>query len=929
MVEGEPYATAHQLARLETIVQNQQIHIDLLEKERNLFQQGIETYLSNQQDAAAAARGSKGQDVIVVTKYVSTCIQRAIQQIQTDVAKQIKDSLPMKQVQELERRLVSRPYSNEEVGELIHRISQLESQVSQGNAHSPSPIIHEIHGPTQEQIESLQQHIHHLETNLIKEVQRAHQTTYKPGDYGTPLGKLQVDVDTLKREMKSMKILDGQTLAENIMKTALANVRTEFQTALEKKASSDELEAFREQVARTEVFLRKLQTAWGSVSTRYEEFRETMSEQFSEKRWNQLAKQVLDTTEQVHKNMESDSKQLVATQTLALDEMLEWNRSTLKKLYESVKQHTSQDRLEQNYLRIQTHLLSRFEPAIETIRQHLNQQVALLETNQKINRQQQLAFISEVKSVVSASELEKQYTKFEERLADQKQVLEETQTRQDQYQIKSKQILQIMKQIQNETEQQVQTVEKDLANLQNKIQTQQSETRATLDTWCQQRKTQFDSGLNQYNERLQTFQDQVYVAQQSLQLTVDSRKQFEEKQIEGLNQVKQTLQKKLEEHEKDVHERVSGRLAELSGPIRTAMKEVTEQQAEVNHLLSEQSITEFVRVIETRIKKEQDDWQRIRSSELHEAISFFGTKLTNMDQTLQTELSEQRTIVQTLQTRLGDRYRRELSEMRDKYAQIRPLIQRQILESLKQYKNVSSSLIRSLPTWFDTAPKCFYTAIMGAPGQKVDSLASVDRIPGWDYICFTNKPIHNSKGWTIVRVDMPNGSAALDAKRYKWRSIEHLSEYEIVVWVDGYISPDPAYRQLLERWVTNMKETGHSMLFRPHDQRVCIWEECEAVIEAKRDTPLNVEKVRTKLKHATMPKDWGLFDTNCMVLFHRDSSCRKLTEAVWNQLETISVRDQLALPLCLYEQKPSAAFKTETLMRAFTKSGQHVIRQVE
>jgi hypothetical protein len=498
----------------------------------------------------------------------------------------------------------------------------------------------------------------------------------------------------------------------------------------------------------------------------------------------------------------------------------------------------------------------------------------------------------------------------------------------EQFQTKSKQILTLIQQIQDDTQVQVQSVETNLAEIQSALQAQQAESRANLESWCTKRKLQFDAGLAQLDTRIQTYHDQVQLAQQSLQLTLDSRKQFEDKQAESLTQIQDIIKKRLDVQEKANEERITGRLAELSGPMRVMMKELTEQMAEVHGLLSDASITEFVRVIESRIKKGQDEWQRIRSSELHESISFFGTKLATMDQTLQTELSQQREIVQMLQTRLGDRYRREVSELRDKYAQIRPLIQKQILESLKQYKSLSNPQISVLPTWFDTAPKCFYTAIIGAPGQKVDMLAPVTRIPGWDYICFTNKPIHDSRGWTIVRVDMPNGSAALDAKRYKWRSIDHLPEYEIAVWVDGYIAPSASYSQLLERWITNMKETGHSMLFRPHDQRVCIWDECEAVLAAKRDTPSNVEKVRTKLKQADMPTNWGLFDTNCMILLHRDPACRKVTEAVWNQLQTHSVRDQLALPLVLYEQKVPS-FKTETLMRAFDKTGQHIVRQVE
>ena len=924
---GEPYATAHQLARLEEMVQKQQIHIELLEKERKLFQHGIEAYLTGQQESAAEARGSKGQDIIIVTKYITTCIQRALNQLQTDVAKQIHESLPMKRFQEFERRLLSRPYSNEEVAELVHRVSQLEA--NRQSASAPSQQIVQMVGPSHEEIAALQEHINHLETNLIKEVQRAYSTVHKPGDYAGPLGKLQVDVNTLKREVQMMKALDGQTLAENIMKTAITNLRTEFQESIEKKASTDDLEAFRNQVGRSEAFLRKLQTHWSTVQTEYSTFRKQMIDQFSEDRWLALEKQLVGETRTATAICQTNTDRMLTKQTTALDEMIEWNRTTLKKLYESVKQHTSQEALERNMSKIQKVLLTRFDPAIETMRIHLNRRMDGVEQTQQTNRQQQLEFISEMKHTLSASELTKQYTKFEERLAEQTRVYETNHKQLVGFETKSKQLIEMMKAIQEDTLHQIEDVDKTIAGIRNAIQVEQSQARQSIETWCVQRKTTFDTSLQTLHERLQKFQDQVSVAQHSLQLTVDSRKQFEDKQAENLQQMKQDVQKTTKAFEEATTERVTSRLAEVSGPIRVAMKDLTEQQQVVNQFLSEPSMDTFVRTIETRIKKGQDDWQRIRSSELHEAISFFGAKLSTMDQSMQNELSAHRTTIQSLQSRLGDRYRRELTELRDKYAQIRPLIQKQILESMKQYNSLGPiKAIRSLPSWLDTVPKCFYTAIIGAPGQKVDTLAPVERIPGWDYICFTNKPIHDSKGWTIVRVDMPKGSAALEAKRYKWQTLEMLAEYEIVVWVDGYIAPNSSSRQLLERWIVGMKETGHSMMLRPHDQRACIWDECEAVIKAKRDTPLNVEKVRTKLMQAGMPLNWGLFDTNCMILFHREQGCRRITDAVWGQLQTISVRDQLALPLVLYEQQ-STGFKIETLLRAFDKTGQHIVRKVE
>jgi hypothetical protein len=225
---------------------------------------------------------------------------------------------------------------------------------------------------------------------------------------------------------------------------------------------------------------------------------------------------------------------------------------------------------------------------------------------------------------------------------------------------------------------------------------------------------------------------------------------------------------------------------------------------------------------------------------------------------------------------------------------------------------------------YNSLTKCFYTAIFGIGDQPVDALAPIsNKIAGWDYICFTNLNLPPQKGWHIVKISMDEINPVFQAKRVKWMSHEYLSDYDVVVWMDAYIAPNPMFSEVLKQWVLEMQEKNIHVLHRPHEVRNCVYEECEAVVANKRDTRENVSKVLTQLKELRFPKNWGLFDTNILFKFHKDKSVQEISEAVFKQMQSTSYRDQLAVPL-VYYTNGFKDFQNQTLLRAFEKSGNHV-----
>jgi hypothetical protein len=248
------------------------------------------------------------------------------------------------------------------------------------------------------------------------------------------------------------------------------------------------------------------------------------------------------------------------------------------------------------------------------------------------------------------------------------------------------------------------------------------------------------------------------------------------------------------------------------------------------------------------------------------------------------------------------------------------------IETIKE-RSVSSTgqiIIGERELKYNSLTKCFYTAIFGLGTQPVDSLAPIpNKIAGWDYICFTNLNLPPQKGWHIVKLQLDEINPVLQAKRVKWLSHEYLSEYDVVVWMDGYIAPNPMFSEVLKQWVLEMQEKNIHVLHRPHEVRNCVYEECEAVVANKRDTRENVTKVLTQLKDLRFPKNWGLFDTNILFKFHKDHAVQEISEAVFKQMQETSYRDQLAVPL-VYYTNGFKDFQNQTLLRAFEKSGNHV-----
>jgi hypothetical protein len=126
-----------------------------------------------------------------------------------------------------------------------------------------------------------------------------------------------------------------------------------------------------------------------------------------------------------------------------------------------------------------------------------------------------------------------------------------------------------------------------------------------------------------------------------------------------------------------------------------------------------------------------------------------------------------------------------------------------------------------------------------------------------------------------------------------------------------------------------MMDAKTYMIHRPHDVRNCVYAECDAVVEQKRDTKDHIDFFRTLLKKNNIPKNTNMFDTNIIIRFHKNEEVQTISEAIVDQLfiEGSTYRDQLVIPY-VYHMKDFKGFKKENLLRAFDKLGKHMRKPV-
>ncbi len=187
-----------------------------------------------------------------------------------------------------------------------------------------------------------------------------------------------------------------------------------------------------------------------------------------------------------------------------------------------------------------------------------------------------------------------------------------------------------------------------------------------------------------------------------------------------------------------------------------------------------------------------------------------------------------------------------------------------------------------------------YTCISG----NYDSLKEVkNKVEGVDYICFTNIEL-TSESWQIRKIPEYLSSLEQTKKARCIKILPHLflEYYETSIWIDGNIEVVGDVIKLVEKY----PEEYFSI--PKHPDRICIYQEAEAIIKMKKDTEENVSKQIKKYRDSGYPENFGLVQSNVIIRKHNHKNCKDICENWWRELVTQSKRDQLSFNYSIWNK---------------------------
>lgn len=954
-VSGDLFATVNQVQRLETLCHEQQQIIQNLQNQQDFFQRGVTEYFEQQFQTIINQKGIRNTDFIALTKFFTQSLVHAVTTVQTECSKLIQTSIPLTKLQELEQQIKrlrssgGNSASAENIQNLEIRLRLLEIQSpSTGNSvqltekqSGNSVQLAEI----QQTVQTLQDHVKHLEDNLITEVQKHYKMATKQGELAAPLVRIQNTVQMLDQEFQSFRGMDPRKVAEALIQASTENLRTEFQTALATRASKEDLERFDTTVRRVEAYSTDVQTGFYKMKQQLEETAKQLTDKFSDTRWNRLETNFQHALETKHKTQLSVWNSLLETQQQTIQQQMAEIQQSATRIFQSVQTHTSPEAFSAQFQRLKQAMIEDQQGCLEKLVDPIQSRMTAVEKQVHDTRTGFLQLSSELKTELSASGLQQIYAGCSDKLAEFQGTVTSWNQRLEKIETSHKQGLLYIEDRTALIEETIRDMEKQIQSSKQSIVDNQKEVKKELTSWLQDRKGEIQKRFTDAAQEIQHIQRSSVQLEGELYKQLESYRAVERSLAEKFREAQAKSEQTVVAWREEQSNYIVARMAELSSAVRNQIQEANERAqiiesmiqasdvaeinamrlkvsdclervTELNQRFGQTALRALQKDVETNIRSTYNEWLRKRVEEEKDALRRQTERLASeSSDKLETQIQTQ---VRNLYEQLRINVQSELSRQNE---EIQILTQR--IHTVSQQTTQSTPIQSQNRLWYQSQNKCFYTALFGTRAQVTDTLSMMRPIPGWDAICFTNQTIVDPNGWTIVRVEPTSKSMALEAKRYKWLSHTYLEDYDLVVWIDAYLSPQSFAGDKLYQWIMMMKERGLSILHRKHGVRDCVWEECTAVIEHRREIPERVQAVQALYKQYSMPKHIGLFDTNILIKFHKDPQLKEVAEQIVHYCEQVTTRDQLLVTF-VYHTHFYKKYDTADLQRIIEPTGQHV-----
>ena len=183
-----------------------------------------------------------------------------------------------------------------------------------------------------------------------------------------------------------------------------------------------------------------------------------------------------------------------------------------------------------------------------------------------------------------------------------------------------------------------------------------------------------------------------------------------------------------------------------------------------------------------------------------------------------------------------------------------------------------------------------YTAIQ----HKYDNLITPKVIDDdVSYICYTDNPSLKSDIWEIRPFEDDDEWAHRKVKLLPHR---YLSEFDYSFWVDANYEIVGSIRDYLEKY-----DNGRGMLFFPHPERHCLYDEATIVILLRKAEKAATAREIGHYADMGMPVNYGLLYGGIIARQHNKPEIVDAMELWWELFRQYSHRDQVSLPYVLWK----------------------------
>lgn len=200
-----------------------------------------------------------------------------------------------------------------------------------------------------------------------------------------------------------------------------------------------------------------------------------------------------------------------------------------------------------------------------------------------------------------------------------------------------------------------------------------------------------------------------------------------------------------------------------------------------------------------------------------------------------------------------------------------------------------------------------YTAIFG----RYEGLLPQRRLPGVDYVCFTDMPI-KAKPWDVRMVPPPSDDPTRCARKYKILPHTYFSEYDYSIWIDGNYLVVGDVHELIGRTLksSNLAYFNHQSSIV--DARNCVYDEYAAIMKigqesgSFKDDPEIMQNQMERYRQEGYPAGNGLIFSSVLIRRHHAKDVVATMEQWWSELSNGSRRDQLSFNYAVWKQSFAA-----------------------